>query len=503
MQFVSTKNYYQESQPTTINNFTMFCYIFCNFKIIIMKFKSFVIFTIFTLFSCQSKSKKLSEHLSSSRSSVIFTVSTKGNKEIWINIESSYSIEPDVIRLNSKHYIDSAIDVSGQIVFSFGEIGKNSAYFFEYSAYPGDKINIKYDAKGFPLVKILSSTNTPDAVQNLYYNINKNAIGINSLIEHEVSNLTAAKYVDLPLPEKAVSNNILFIDSLYSKGLINENTKTSLELRQYGFLSSYYAFKEDYKAFKYTFKEKLLPHTNLIDSSIYFKQLFVNYVKILSGIDPDKNQFDYKKLASSSYTEYSNQLRDYLYYYLAVKSRSYQPKVVKELKQIFLSNCKDSNLKNHFLESEIPQISIKQNTADILFDKASNEVVLDSLLAKYKGKLIYLDFWASWCSPCIAEMPKSKELRDKYANKDVVFFFVSIDDNLKAWLNSQDRLIPNKQTLSFVLADPKNSRISKQIKLNSVPRYLIYDKKGKLINPNAPSPTEILKSNIIEQYLNE
>jgi thiol-disulfide isomerase/thioredoxin len=469
-----------------------------------MKFITFVIFTIFNLLSCQGKSNTNFEHLSSSRSSVIFTVSTKGNNETWINIKSSYSLEPDVIRLNSKHYIDSAIDVSGQIVFSFGEFG-NAAYFFEYSANRGDSININYDTKGFPQVKIISSTKTPEALQNLYYNINKKAIGINSLIEYEIRNLMTAKFKALPLPnpEKAVSNNLLYIDSLYSKGLINENTKTTLELRQYGFLSSYYAFKKDYKAFKYTFKEKLLPHTKLIDSAIYFKELFIYYVKILSGIDPDKNQFDYKKLASSSYTEYSTQLRDYLYYYLAVKSKSYQPKDAKEIKQIFLSNCKDSNLKNHFLESEIPQNKIQKHSSDILFDIASNEVALDSLLAIYKGKVIYLDLWASWCAPCIAEMPKSKELRDKYANKDVVFIFVSIDNNLKAWLNSQERLIPNKQTLSFVLADPKNSRISKQIKLNSVPRYLIYDKKGKLINPNAPSPTEILKTSIIDQYLNE
>jgi thiol-disulfide isomerase/thioredoxin len=467
-----------------------------------MKFKSFVIFTLFTLLSCQSKSKKQFEHLSSSSSSVIFTLSDKSNKETWINIKSSYSIVPEVIRLNSLHYIDSAINISGLIVFSFAEIG-NSTYFFEYYAYPGDSININYDAKGFPQVKILSSRNTPEAVQNLYYNINKNAIGINSLIVQEASNLMTAKYKDLPPPEKAVSNNLMFIDSLYYKGLLNENTKISLELRQYGFLSSYYVFKKDYEAFKHTFKEKLLPHTNLIDSSIYFKELFVNYVKVLSGIDPDKDEFDYIKLAGSAYPEYSNQLRDYLYYYLAVKSKSYQPKDAKELKELFLSNCKDSNLKNYFLESEIPQNSIQQNTADILLDKASNKIVLDSLLVKYKGKVIYLDFWASWCSPCIAEMPKSKELRDKYANKDVVFIFLSIDNNLKAWLNSQHRLIANEGTLSFLLADPKNSRISKKIKLNSVPRYLIYDKKGKLINPNAPSPTEILKTSIIDQYLNE
>jgi thiol-disulfide isomerase/thioredoxin len=463
---------------------------------------SLIVLIIFALISCQNESKKHFEQLPSSKLSVIFSHSTKANNETWINIKSSFSVEPEVIRLDSLHNLDSVINVSEQVVFNLGKIG-NPAYNFEYYAFPGDTVSIFYDSKGIPQVKIISSVNTPEVVQNLYYKINNGAIGINSLIVQELSNLMTGKYKTLPNPEKAVSNNLHFLDSLYSQGLINENTNTSLKLRQYGFLSSYYVYKKDYEAFKATFKEKLLPHTKLIDSAIYFKELFVYYVKVLSGIDPENDQYDYKRLASRGYPEFSSRLRDYLYYYLAVKSKSYHPKDAKELKQIFLTNCEDSSLKNHFIESEIPQISTQQHATDIILDKESNNLVFDSILTKYKGKVIYIDLWASWCAPCIAEMPKSRELRDKYAKKEVVFIFLSIDNNFKSWLNSQHRLLANEWVLSFLLADPKNSRITKLIKLNSVPRYLIYDKKGKLIDPNAPTPTEILKTNIIDQLLNE
>lgn len=467
-----------------------------------MHFISLFIAIIIALLSCQTKNTKQIEYLSSSKSSVIFTLDTKANKEAWINIKSSFSLEPEVIRLDKLHNIDSAINITGQITFSLGEIG-NTAYNFEYFAFPGDTVNITYDSRGIPFVNIHSLVNRHEVLNNLYYNINKSAIGINSLIDQELSNLISGKTIVLPTPQRAVSNNLQFIDSLYSKGLIDKNTKALLDLRQYGFLSSYFIFKKDYKAFKYTFKEKLLPNTKLIDSAIFFKELFVSYIKVLDGINADKDQFDYKKLAYNTYSGFSIQLTDYLYYYLAAKSKSYQPKDYKELKQIFLSKCKDSLLKQQFLASEIPQVKISDNTSDILFDIHTKEIRFDSLITKFKGKIIYIDFWASWCAPCIAEMPKSKELRDKYANKDVVFIFISIDNNLKAWLNSQNRLISNDSTLSFLFADPQNSRILKLVKLNSVPRYLIFDKSGKLTNSNAPSPTEILKTNIIEQLLDD
>jgi hypothetical protein len=133
----------------------------------------FIIFFIFTLLSCQGKSNKQIEYLPTSRSSVIFTLSPKANNETFINISSSFSVEPDLIRLDSLHFIDSAVNISGQIVFSFGEIG-NSAYSFEYSAYAGDSIYINYDSKGFPYVKVFSPSNKSEVLQNLYYNINKN-----------------------------------------------------------------------------------------------------------------------------------------------------------------------------------------------------------------------------------------------------------------------------------------------------------------------------------------
>ncbi|MEJ7660536.1 MAG: TlpA disulfide reductase family protein [Hymenobacter sp.] len=54
-------------------------------------------------------------------------------------------------------------------------------------------------------------------------------------------------------------------------------------------------------------------------------------------------------------------------------------------------------------------------------DASGRPVALRSL----RGKVVYLDFWATWCAPCLAEMPASRALRQRFAGRDVVFLYVS------------------------------------------------------------------------------
>jgi thiol-disulfide isomerase/thioredoxin len=90
-----------------------------------------------------------------------------------------------------------------------------------------------------------------------------------------------------------------------------------------------------------------------------------------------------------------------------------------------------------------------------------------------KGKVIVINFWATWCPPCIAEMPSLESLYNSY-HKDVVFLFVS---------NEKPEVISNfiaKNKYSFQFHSPKSEN-PKPFEISSIPRTFIIDKKGEII----------------------
>ncbi|PWI30440.1 thiol-disulfide oxidoreductase [Flavobacteriaceae bacterium LYZ1037] len=90
-----------------------------------------------------------------------------------------------------------------------------------------------------------------------------------------------------------------------------------------------------------------------------------------------------------------------------------------------------------------------------------------------KGKVIVINFWATWCPPCIAEMPSLEALYESY-NEDVVFLFVS---------NEEPKVIQkfiNKNKYSFQFHTPKAAN-PKLFQVSSIPRTFIIDKSGYIV----------------------
>ncbi len=125
---------------------------------------------------------------------------------------------------------------------------------------------------------------------------------------------------------------------------------------------------------------------------------------------------------------------------------------------------------------------------------------LENFLTKSKGKLIYIDFWATWCVFCRKEMPSLIKVIKEYPKDKIAFLTMSIDKEIQYW---KKNLITNNTEIrnSYLLLDWKNSSFAKQYNLNSIPRYILLDKEGQVVAPNAPSPSDTKLRELLDKYL--
>ncbi|KYG78812.1 TlpA family protein disulfide reductase [Roseivirga echinicomitans] len=134
-----------------------------------------------------------------------------------------------------------------------------------------------------------------------------------------------------------------------------------------------------------------------------------------------------------------------------------------------------------------------------LVDKAGKATSLEALIASHKGKVLYIDYWASWCGPCINEMPSSKQLQKDLANENIVYVYLSSDRTDRPWQKAMERLELN-EGLHFRIDNAGYTSKMEELNIPSIPRYMIYGTKGKLVNNNAPRPSQskVLKAELMK-----
>ncbi len=106
-------------------------------------------------------------------------------------------------------------------------------------------------------------------------------------------------------------------------------------------------------------------------------------------------------------------------------------------------------------------------------------------LASFKGKLVYIDIWATWCGPCKAEIPSLQKLEADYHSKDITFISVSVDTDKEAW----EKMVAEKELGGVQLWANGWSKITKDYAIFSIPRFMLFDANGNVISTDAPRPS--------------
>jgi len=159
-----------------------------------------------------------------------------------------------------------------------------------------------------------------------------------------------------------------------------------------------------------------------------------------------------------------------------------------------------------------PEISAERNSlpADAISSTADSWDLMrldsiienfDEVIASHKGKVVYLDIWASWCGPCIVGHKRALPFKEQYADKDVVFLYISLDESISAWEKAAYKMNLTKD--SYLIPDIYNSKLVQTLNVSLIPRYVLYDKQGKLVNKHAPEPGSGKSTKLLEKYLSE
>jgi len=405
--------------------------------------------------------------------SALFNYSGKNYRSTTIKFINNKNVDTTIV----KH-----IDLDKPTIFSIGVILKNGIMMYKYIGFnQGDTISIAVSDSSFS-----------------YCGNDKRMILYNEMFKatdlfHYTSNpYTIAEYDNKKAVFEKLRNDQLNQLTAYMK----ENKLDSQSLQ---------VFK------------------NYIDLGYYDQLLAVNYEKSASPgwKHPDMERFDSTDLKNNLlFSINTNEIRGIFYYLIQyyanlnnkldrpifenislLNSRFYKTKMLdglifdglmgvkllKEHRQILAS------LKDYMVDNTDESITltkegkITKEALDVKLIGYDGKTTLFDQLLKGDQKIIVLDFWASWCAPCIHEIPKLKEANGRLS-KSIKFISISSDQDSKKWIEGCDKYIVKEN--SYLLSNISNNELLKFFGVTSYPTFVVITNKGEVLSQNYLRPTE-------------
>ena len=414
-------------------------------------------------------------------------------KELVVNYKSI--VDTIIIRTNSKTYIlRHRYDALNYIEFIINK---------------GDSVLFKYE-NGKPIVKVLNR-------KTLKFDFSYDILLSQILLKEKIKlfDIYLRPYLSIPFLQKDRNSKVEKLkNELYAKIIMQfENEEKLLDsLKQNNLLSeSNYLFYKDRIIFN---RLRLRVLQNKI-SMEEIKQISINSVKIKHDF-PNKSYDEFLKTVGDEFFVEKSKLinfsngasRDYRESYelirndhtLSQKDREFLLSYVlnfiqeyfsraefKKYFKMFEQDAKDIVTLNRIRERFLVQFdeNSSENISLVLMNNEKKKISFEEIKTENRGKVMYIDFWASWCAPCRKALPHSRKLREELKDRNIVFIYLSTDTLFESWFKASDKETLN--TYSYLIINTSSSEFMKKQKINAIPRYMIFDKLGKLVYANAPN----------------
>lgn len=165
-------------------------------------------------------------------------------------------------------------------------------------------------------------------------------------------------------------------------------------------------------------------------------------------------------------------------------------KDIDEFYNAFISASTSSSYNNKLKQDYEELKKVAAGNPSPVFTDYVNHAGGKTSLSDLKGKYIYIDVWATWCVPCLAELPALKEVEKQFHGKNIHFLSLSIDTDkaYKAWV----KMVKDKEMGGIqLLADNGwGSQFINAYGISAIPRFILIDPMGNIVTANAPRPSE-------------
>ena len=195
-------------------------------------------------------------------------------------------------------------------------------------------------------------------------------------------------------------------------------------------------------------------------------------------------------------------------YYDILVANAYGRQLNEEVRP--LSEKQKQNLLSYWENGEIAKILLRKNQKVVELHRLKSPVVVNDIssvpdhkimgeiLSKYKGKVVFIDLWATWCGPCLDAMQEFRSTKNDLRNKDVAFVYLTNGSSpRKLW---EEKIIGIGDQHYYLTAS-QWSYVMDHFGFEAIPSYLLFNKEGLLINKFTAFPGNVKVKDMIKVLL--